>query len=85
MGDIILLETGSRVPADCLLIEGNDLRVCREDDSVNQLEDNSNSQPKTVYGSCENSDPFVFAGSKIIRGTGKGLVCCVGPYSSVGK
>jgi len=27
VGDVILLETGARVPADCLLIEGADLRV----------------------------------------------------------
>jgi magnesium-transporting ATPase (P-type) len=28
VGDIILLETGSRVPADCLVLEGSDLKVC---------------------------------------------------------
>ena len=27
VGDIIMLETGSRVPADCILVEGTDVRV----------------------------------------------------------
>ena len=31
VGDVILLETGARVPADCLLIEGADLRVSRDE------------------------------------------------------
>jgi len=31
VGDVILLETGARVPADCLLIEGADLRVTRDE------------------------------------------------------
>jgi magnesium-transporting ATPase (P-type) len=40
VGDVILLETGARVPADCLLIEGADLRVCRDDSaSETQLDD----------------------------------------------
>jgi magnesium-transporting ATPase (P-type) len=40
VGDVILLETGARVPADCLLIEGADLRVCRDESaSETQLDD----------------------------------------------
>lgn len=27
VGDVVLLETGSRIPADCVLIEGQDLSV----------------------------------------------------------
>jgi P-type E1-E2 ATPase len=29
VGDVVLLETGSRVPADCILFEGTDV-VCNE-------------------------------------------------------
>lgn len=29
VGDVILLESGSRVPADCLLLESTDLTVCK--------------------------------------------------------
>jgi len=33
----------------------------------------------------QNPDPFIFTGSKIIRGTGKAMVCCVGTQSSASK
>ena len=40
VGDVILLETGARVPADCLLIEGADLRVSRDESAgENQHDD----------------------------------------------
>lgn len=34
VGDVIILETGARVPADCLLIESADLRVCRDESTA---------------------------------------------------
>jgi len=80
VGDVILLEQGSRIPTDCLLIESADLYVCRQIEEV--VGQQSPDEFKSVQ---QGGDPFLFAGSKIVRGTGKALVCCVGENNSTKK
>jgi Ca2+-transporting ATPase len=80
VGDVILLEQGSRVPTDCLLLESADLYVCT------QIEETVGQQSTKEFKSVlQGGDPILLAGSKIVRGTGKALVCCVGENNSVTK
>lgn len=78
VGDVILLETGHRVPADCIVINSVDLKVDEspEDDDVQQASKGSNES---------GMDPFLKADSLIVRGTCKALVASVGPNSSRGS
>ena len=80
VGDVILLEQGSRVPTDCLLLESADLSVC------SQIEEAVGHKCADEFKSVlQGGDPFLFAGSNIVKGTGKALVCCVGDNNSVKK
>lgn len=81
VGDIILLETGSRVPADCLLLEGQDLSV----DETMYNEDSKKATKKSA-ASNENpdADPFLLSNSLIATGTGKAVVLVVGEKSRRG-
>jgi magnesium-transporting ATPase (P-type) len=76
-----LLETGARVPADCLLLEGQDLSV----DETMYYEDQKKATKKSV-ASEENShaDPFLLSNSLIATGTGKAVVLVVGASSRRG-
>ena len=66
VGDIIILNEGDIVPADCILLLGdlliNQGRICK---SFNAIK-------KTV------KDPFILYGTKVIEGTAKALICAVG-------
>lgn len=68
-GDIVLLTEDERVPADGLLVRGDDLEV------------------DEVMNSKINSDqnPFLFAGSKVTKGSGRMLVTSVGANTTMGK
>jgi len=44
VGDIILIETGMRIPADCILIEGMDITV----DEAPYFEERETINPKAI-------------------------------------
>jgi Ca2+-transporting ATPase len=75
VGDVCLLEAGDRVPADGLLIWGDELRI---DESVTSGE--SEAVLKTIQ-----SDPFVIGGTHVVEGRGTFLVICVGLNTRNGK
>lgn len=83
VGDIILLETGARVPADCILVEGQDISV---DESFYDRDDNKPKKKEvaTTDNLNMNPDPFLLSQSLITSGSGKAVVCCVGEYSRRG-
>jgi Ca2+-transporting ATPase len=78
VGDVILLETGQRVPADCIVIDSVDLRVDEkpEDNDVQQ-------KPKGPHQAGD--DPFLRSESLVIKGTCKALVASVGSNCSRGS
>lgn len=83
-GDIVLLETGSRIPADCLLIDGTDITV---DEKIYASGAESPIVRKSV-ATPENvdslPDPFLLSETLIASGSGKAVVCCVGAKSRRG-
>ncbi len=86
MGDIILLETGSRIPADCILIEGQDLSI---DESIYQGIDSKDAravrkQIASYNNANEAVDPFLLSSTLVSSGIGKAVVCAVGPNSRRG-
>jgi len=84
VGDLIIIEAGMRVPADCLLVEGMDIS-CDE----TMYEDGTNNVKKTPsYGVDKhvgNPDPFLLARSFVRAGSGKALVLAVGKLTRWSK
>lgn len=86
VGDIVDLNQGDRVPADCVLIEEMGIKV---DQSIYYTEvKNPKERGKHVNCAKEtsmndengdnhrtNPDPFLFSNSKVMTGQGKALVC----------
>lgn len=75
VGDVILIETGNRVPADCMIVESVGLTVDEPGDDM----DYGEAIPKS-----DNLDIFLKAGSIIKTGNAKAIVCAVGKDSTRG-
>ena len=82
VGDVVLVETGMRVPADCLLLDGMDI-TC---DETIYNEDRECIVTKSISKGEEhhrenNPDPFLLAHSLVLTGKGRALVCAVGEHT----
>ncbi len=77
VGDIVQLQPGDKVPADCIVVSSVNLHVKeahKVDDQVSYTSLHKNRE----------QDPFLFADAYIINGTCKALVTCVGENSTRG-
>lgn len=70
-----------RVPADCVLIEGQD--VTAEETVYNEGRTlvNVKAVSKGEDHHRENPDPFLLANSLIMTGSGRAVVCAVGKHT----
>ncbi|GMF17371.1 unnamed protein product [Phytophthora fragariaefolia] len=75
VGDVIILETGDKVPADAVLIHGSDLK-CNESSLTGEPDDVSKVPKK---------DPFLLSSCLVASGRGECLVIAVGSESRWGK
>jgi magnesium-transporting ATPase (P-type) len=78
VGDIILIEAGMRIPADCVLLDGQDITI----DEAIYNEDRELIAPKSVSkgedNHRENPDPFLLSRTLVLSGSGRAVVCAVG-------
>ena len=85
-GDIVLLEAGNYVPADCRLISASDLKI--EESSLTGetmpclKEADSILPEKTALGDMNN---LAFATTVVVNGHGEGIVTDIGMNTKVGK
>ena len=77
VGDIVYLSAGDKIPADCLIVDGQQIKVDEplEGEKVkNDRLANDESQ----------RDPFLYADSYVLEGACRAVVCCVGRASTRG-
>lgn len=83
-GDIILLETGDRVPADCRLIQTINLEAeesALTGESIPVKKHGKIIPAKVALGDCKN---MLFMGTIVTRGRGKGVVVNTGMGTEMG-
>jgi P-type E1-E2 ATPase len=76
VGDIVRIEQGMRVPADCILLEGIDVET-DESAMTGEIE----AVPKTGITDANyesNPNPFLIGKTLVNSGQGIAMVCCVG-------
>eukprot|EP00825_Cyclidium_porcatum_P002272 TRINITY_DN11045_c0_g1_i1.p1 TRINITY_DN11045_c0_g1~~TRINITY_DN11045_c0_g1_i1.p1 ORF type:complete len:145 (-),score=16.99 TRINITY_DN11045_c0_g1_i1:69-503(-) len=80
VGDVLLLNIGDIIPCDGVLFEGQDIEV---DES--SLTGEPELIKKNIFQSSflQPVNCFMISGSKLMDGTGKMLVCAVGPNSQL--
>jgi magnesium-transporting ATPase (P-type) len=85
-GDIVLLESGDRIPADLRLLSGRDLEVDESlltGESLAVLKDATRTlAPDSVLGDRVN---MAFAGTLVNRGRGRGVVVGTGLHTQLGR
>ena len=83
VGDLIELEQGDTVPADCLIIEGQDM-VTNESVLTGEPEAMLK-EVVTNENYRHNPCPFLLQGSLVENGSGKAVVLAVGDNTNQGK
>ncbi len=84
-GDVVLLESGDRVPADLRLVRLNNLAI---DESFLTGESLAAAKRLDLQGSdapVSDRRNMAYAGSTVVSGRGTGLVIATGKYTEVGK
>lgn len=82
VGDIVLIEPGCMVPADCLLVEGEGIFTNEEkysDDRINQKKSTAYEENISAF-----PDPFLLSNTFVNGGSGRAVVCVVGKNSRRG-
>ncbi len=79
VGDIIAIEAGMKIPADCILLDGQDV-VCDETMYTSNEGKPNLVQKKISTGTNHeaNPDPFLLSRSLVTSGSGRAVVCAVG-------
>lgn len=75
-GDLVLIQTGDMIPADLKLIEARSLEV-DEFDITGEL--------IPVYKTITDEDVFLYMGSRVVRGSAKGIVVALGDETEYGR
>lgn len=85
IGDVILLNQGDRVPADCLLIEEMDMKVDQKfyspDTQNAEMTMKQCSYNDFQRDTDENPDPILLQDCIVMTGTGKAVVLAVGKHT----
>ena len=76
IGDVVVLQTGDEVPADLELIQARGLEVDTFDLTGELL---------PVHKDVDDKDPNLYRGSRVVKGSGKGVVQAVGAQTEYGK
>lgn len=81
VGDIIHLKQGDHIPADCLLIEGDEF----ETDESNITGESLHLKKHPLEDKKHTPDPFLLGDSMVVLGKGTAIVCAVGEMTQTGE
>ncbi len=84
-GDIILLEAGSIVPADCRVVQSMNLEVDEAFLTGESLPVRKNEDPVDYASDLTERSDMLFSGSAVTQGRGRAAVVATGNQSEMGK
>ena len=84
-GDIVLLSAGSKIPADCILLESKDLFVNEAVLTGETFPVEKNSNPTSEESTISKKTNMLFMGTNIISGSSKAVVTKTGLQTEFGK
>jgi P-type E1-E2 ATPase len=76
VGDLVKLEAGNRIPADCLLIESTDFAA--DESSMTGEPEQVEKSAVTQKNFEHNPSPFLLGNTLVVSGSGSAIVCAVG-------
>ncbi|MFP4516905.1 MAG: cation-translocating P-type ATPase [Desulfovibrionales bacterium] len=85
-GDIVLLTSGERVPADIRLLEAKELRIEEAALTGESLPSSKTALPLKERGlTAGDQENMAFAGTTVLSGRGRGMVVATGVFSLLGQ
>lgn len=84
-GDIVLLEAGSRVPADCRLMKVSNLQVNEASLTGESIPVEKMTDPLSQETDLAERKNMVYAGTVVSHGKGMAIVCATGMGTELGK
>lgn len=84
-GDIVLLESGCKVPADLRLLTTQNLRVDESALTGESAASEKSANPVAKNAMIADQKSMVFSGTLVVFGTAKGLVVATGSNTQIGK
>nr|CAI38970.1 PMCA20 [Paramecium tetraurelia] len=82
VGDIMIVDTGEKLPVDGVVIESSDLKA--DESSITGETNPIKKNVPVIYEQQDKANPFLISGSSIIEGTGEILILAVGENSQWG-
>jgi len=82
VGDIIKIESGMRIPADCVLISGTD--IAADESAMTGEPEQVEKAPVNESNVEHNPNPFLLAKTLVESGQGLALICAVGTHTRSG-
>ncbi|NUN11522.1 calcium-translocating P-type ATPase, SERCA-type [Candidatus Micrarchaeota archaeon] len=84
-GDVILLETGDKVPADARIIEQTNLQSLESALTGESTPVEKQEKPVSKSALIGDQHSMVFSGTNIVSGRAKAVVCATGMSTEIGK
>lgn len=85
IGDIIILQTGNRVPADARIISVNDLQVNEANLTGESVPSEKSVKKVNIGKPLADRENMVFASTVIVRGSARAVVTDIGSKTEIGK
>lgn len=85
IGDVILLDTGDKIPADARIIEAVNLEVQESILTGESLSVAKHTEALETVGALWDTKNMVFSGTIVTKGRGKAVVCAIGMTTEIGK
>ena len=85
VGDIIILRTGNRIPADARLIEAVGLKINEASLTGESIPSIKDTAPTAMGVALADRENMVYAGTVAVRGMGKAVVTAVGEKTEIGQ
>jgi len=85
LGDIVILESGNRVPADIRIIESKDLKINESNLTGESVPSSKTSKTIKKGSSLADRNNMAYASTVIVSGSGKGVVVATGVNTEIGK
>ncbi|MEK7139099.1 MAG: HAD-IC family P-type ATPase, partial [Patescibacteria group bacterium] len=85
LGDIIFVEAGMLVPADCRLIEAMDLSVVEATLTGESSASTKTTRVQPKGAALAERENMIYAGTTVAQGRGIGVVCATGIHTAMGQ
>ena len=83
VGDIMLLKQGDHIPADCLLLDGDEFQT--DESNITGESEHVKKSPLANGAGKSIPNPFLLSDSMVVMGQGTALICAVGTLTQTGE